>query len=146
MNHEAERRGVKLGRRGRAAALPKLPRVSSQMKITITDLEVFYCVGVPDEERARPQRLLLTVEMEFDFSAAAKSDSIADTIDYFAVSQRLLKFGEGKNWKLIEKLAADICEMILAYFGPRIVSVEIKKFPIPQARYVSVTVTRGSGL
>ncbi|HEV2327933.1 MAG TPA: dihydroneopterin aldolase [Verrucomicrobiae bacterium] len=110
------------------------------MKITITDLEVFYCVGVPDEERARPQRLLLTVEMGFDFSAAAKSDSIADTIDYFAVSQRLLKFGEGKSWKLIEKLAADICEMILAQFRPQTVTVEVKKFPIPQARYVSVTV------
>ena len=27
--------------------------------ITIRDLEVFVCVGVPDEERARPQRLLL---------------------------------------------------------------------------------------
>lgn len=112
------------------------------MKISIVDLEVFYCVGVPDEERARPQRLLLTVEMEFDFSAAAKSDSIADTIDYFAVSQRLLKFGEGKNWKLIEKLAADICEMILAEFRPQSVSAEVKKFVIPQARYVSVAVAR----
>ena len=76
-------------------------------KISIVDLEVFYHVGVPDAERAQPQRLLLTVEMESDFTAAAKSDSIADTIDYFAVSQRLLKFGDGKSWKLIEKLAAD---------------------------------------
>ena len=54
-------------------------------RISIVDLEVFYRVGVPDAERAQPQRLLLTVEMESDFSAAAKSDSIADTIDYFAV-------------------------------------------------------------
>ena len=46
-------------------------------KISIVDLEVFYRVGVPDEERAKPQRLLLTVEMEFDFSAAAESDRIA---------------------------------------------------------------------
>jgi len=103
---------------------------------------VHYHVGVPDEERARPQRLLLTVEMEFDFSRAAKSDSIADTIDYFAVSQRLLKFGDGKNWKLIEKLATDICDMILSEFRPQNISVEVKKFVIPQARYVSVAVTR----
>jgi dihydroneopterin aldolase len=80
--------------------------------------------------------------MGFDSSAAAKSDSIAETIDYFAVSQRLLKFGEGKNWKLIEKLAADICEMILLEFRPQSVSVEVKKFVIPQARHVSVVVTR----
>src|ERR1039458_8311237 len=77
-------------------------------QISIVDLEVFYRVGVPDAERAQPQRLLLTVEMEADLSAAAKSDSIADTIDYFAVTQRLLKFGAGREWKLIEKLVGDI--------------------------------------
>jgi FolB domain-containing protein len=111
-------------------------------KICIVELGVLYRVGVPDDERARPQRLLLTVEMESDFSAAAQTDSIADTVDYFAVSQRLLGFGEGRSWKLIEKLAADICEMILAEFKPQSVTVEVKKFPIQQARHVSVSLTR----
>ncbi|MEI7807289.1 MAG: dihydroneopterin aldolase [Verrucomicrobiota bacterium] len=107
-------------------------------KISIVDLEVFYHVGVPDAERAEPQRLLLTVELESDFSAAAKTDAIADTIDYFAVTQRLLKFGEGREWKLIEKLAADLAETILTEFKPQSVSIEVKKFIIPQARHVSV--------
>jgi dihydroneopterin aldolase len=111
-------------------------------QISIVDLEVFYRVGVPNAERAQPQRLLLTIEMESDFSAAARSDGIADTIDYFAVSQELLKFGDGKSWNLIEKLAADIAEMILSEFKPQKVSVEIKKFPVPQARHVSVTLTK----
>ena len=106
--------------------------------ISIVDLEVFYHVGVPDAERAEPQRLLLTVELESDFSAAAKTDAIADTIDYFAVTQRLLKFGEGREWKLIEKLAADLAETILTEFKPQSVSIEVKKFIIPQARHVSV--------
>jgi 7,8-dihydroneopterin aldolase/epimerase/oxygenase len=103
---------------------------------------VFYRVGVPDAERAQPQRLLLTVEMESDFSAAAKTDSIADTIDYFAISQRLLKFGDGREWKLIEKLATDIADTILAEFKPAGVTVEVKKFVIPQARHVSVSLTK----
>jgi 7,8-dihydroneopterin aldolase/epimerase/oxygenase len=111
-------------------------------RISIVDLEVFCRVGVPEAERAQPQRLLLTVEMDFDFAKAAKSDAIADTIDYFAVSQRLLKFGDGREWKLIEKLAADLADMILAEFKPRTITVEVKKFPIPQARHVSVAVTR----
>jgi dihydroneopterin aldolase len=111
-------------------------------RISIVDLEVFYRVGVPDAERAKPQRLLLTVEMESDFSKAAKTDSIADTIDYFAVGQRLLKFGEGREWRLIEKLAADIADAILSEFKPQSVTVEVKKFPIPQARHISVKLTR----
>ena len=111
-------------------------------KISIIDLEVFYRVGVPEAERAKPQRLLLTVEMEFDFSAAAGSDDIRDTIDYFAVSQRLLKFGEGRSWKLIEKLAADVADTVLSEFKPQSITIEVKKFPIPQARCVLVVVTR----
>jgi dihydroneopterin aldolase len=111
-------------------------------KISIVDLEVFYRVGVPDAERAQPQRLLLTVELAADFSAAAQSDSIADTIDYFAVTQRLLGFGAGREWKLIEKLAADIAAAILAEFKPQSVSVEVKKFIIPEARHVSVKMFR----
>ena len=112
------------------------------MKISIIDLEVFYRVGVPDAERAQPQRLLLSVEMEFDFSAAEQSDSIADTIDYFAVTQRLLKLGEGREWNLIEKLAADVADLILKEFKPQSVSVEVKKFVIPQTRHVSVKIKK----
>ena len=110
--------------------------------ISIVDLEVRYRVGVPDAERVQPQRLLLTVEMESDFSAAATSDSIADTIDYFAVTQRLLKLGEGREWKLIEKLAADIADTIITEFKPQSVTVEVKKFIIPQARHVSVAIIK----
>jgi FolB domain-containing protein len=110
--------------------------------ITITDLEVFYCVGVPDEERAQPQRLLLTIEMEHDFRTAATEDELRGTIDYFAVSQRLLKLGHGLHWKLIETLAVDIAGVILEEFGARGVTVTVKKFIIPQAQHVAVRVTR----
>jgi dihydroneopterin aldolase len=111
-------------------------------KITISDLEVFYQVGVTDQERSKPQRLLLTVEMAHDFKAAAASDNLAETVDYYLVSQRLLRFGEGCHWELIETLAADIAAMILEDFATKQVTVEVKKFPIPQARYVSVRATR----
>jgi dihydroneopterin aldolase len=113
-------------------------------KISIVDLEVAYRVGVPDAERAQPQRLLLTVIMESDFSAAARSDSIADTIDYFTVTQRLLKFGEGRDWKLIEKLAVDIADVILSEFKAHSVQIEVKKFIIPQAKHISVKMEKSS--
>ena len=111
-------------------------------RITICDLEVSYRVGVPDEERAQPQRLLLTVEMACDLSVAAASDALTGTIDYFAVSQRLVKFGEDRSWKLIERVAAEIAEMILNEFRAQSVLVEVKKFILPETRYVSVTVRR----
>ena len=84
--------------------------------ITIKDLEVFYRVGVTDEERERPQKLLVTIVMEHDVTKAAKTDDIADTIDYYGVARQLLNYGEGKSWKLIEKLADDIADLVVNQF------------------------------
>lgn len=111
-------------------------------KISIVDLEVFYRVGVTDAERAEPQRLLLTVEMLFDFSSAAVSDRLERTIDYYAVAQMLLKYGEGRSWKLLEWLVTQVADEILAEFKAQAVNVEVKKFIIPEARYVSVQLAK----
>jgi 7,8-dihydroneopterin aldolase/epimerase/oxygenase len=108
-------------------------------KITIVDLEVYYCVGVTDEERAKPQRLLLTVDMSLDFSSASVSDRIERTINYQTIAEELLKFGEGRSWKLLEKLVANIAERVLSEYKPQSVMVEAKKFSIPQARFISVS-------
>lgn len=110
--------------------------------ISIVDLEVFLRVGVSDEERAQPQRLLLSVDMELDISSAAMSDRLSRTIDYYNVAQQLLKYGEGRSWKLIERLTSEVADEVLSQFQPQSVTVEVKKFPIPQARYVSVRLTR----
>jgi FolB domain-containing protein len=111
-------------------------------KIAIVDLEVFYCVGVTDEERAKPQRLLLTVDMSFDFSSAAISDRIERTINYQHVAERLLKFGENRRWKLVEKLVTDLVNWVMTEYKPEAVTVEVKKFSIPQASFVSVSAER----
>ena len=111
-------------------------------KITIVDLEVFYCVGVTDEERAKPQRLLLTVDMSLDFSSASVSDRIERTINYQHLAEGLLKFGEGRKWKLVEKLVANIADWVITEYKPEAVMVEVKKFSLPQAQYVSVSVEK----
>jgi dihydroneopterin aldolase len=110
--------------------------------IRITDLEVFYHVGVTEEERAVAQRLLLCLEMEHDFGAAVSRDSLAETVDYHAVCRRLLGFGEDRQWQLIETLGVHIATMILEEFKPKAVAVEVKKFVIPQAAFVSIQVRR----
>jgi dihydroneopterin aldolase len=110
--------------------------------ITIKDLEVRYRIGVPDAEREHPQRLLLTIEMRHDCTAAIAGDDLRATIDYFQVCQRLLRLGEGRSWRLIEKLAAEIVGLLRKEFGAASVRVEVKKFIIPEAAYVAVTLER----
>jgi 7,8-dihydroneopterin aldolase/epimerase/oxygenase len=109
-------------------------------QIVIKDLSVMYRVGVPDAEREQPQKLLITVEMDYDFSDAAQKDDISKTVDYAMVSQRLLRLGDRRSWKLLETLAYEIAETITREFRLKSVTVEIKKFIIPEARYVAVRV------
>lgn len=111
-------------------------------RITIVELEVAFHVGVTEQERAAAQRLLITADMTFDFTSAAISDRIERTINYYDVAQDVLRFGENRSWKLIEKLAANLADMILAKYRPQAVTVEVKKFSLPQAKHVSVSLTR----
>ncbi len=110
--------------------------------ILIEDLEVFYRVGVPEAERATPQRLLLTLEMNVDFSKAAETDALQDTIDYAAVADALAQFGEGRSWRLLEKLACDIADFVLGKYRLNSATVTVKKFVLPAAKHVAVSVFR----
>lgn len=110
--------------------------------ITLCDLEVRYRVGITAAERAQPQLLLLTVVLSFDLAPAGASDNLADTINYQAVADRLLALGWDREWNLIECLAEDLARILLAEFPAQAVALEIKKFVIPQTRYVSVGITR----
>ncbi len=108
-------------------------------KISIVDLEVFYCVGVTDEERAKPQRLLLTIDMNVDITSAAMSDRIEKTVDYHELMKAVVAYGHSRSWKLLERLATNLADMIYSEYHPQAVMVEVKKFPFPNARHVSVT-------
>src|SRR5262245_10308742 len=111
-------------------------------KITIADLELQCHIGVSDEERAKPQRLLVTVEMLVDFSVAVVTDRIEKTINYQEVADEIVKYTQGRSWRLIEKLAVNLGDLIHTRFKPQAVQVEVKKFPLANARHVSATYTK----
>jgi len=111
-------------------------------RITVKDLPLRWRVGVTGEERAWPQRILLTIEMDLDFSACAKSDSLKQTVDYFALARRLRQWGDDKSWNLIETIAVQAANLILAEFKPESVTVEVQKFVLAETGCVSAKVTR----
>jgi FolB domain-containing protein len=110
--------------------------------ITIQDLAVLCHIGVPDSERANPQRLLITIEMAGNFSEAGASDDIEKTINYYDVSHRVTEHCEKGSFKLIERLAREIAERVLKEFRPQAVTIEIKKFILTDARHVSFRLSR----
>jgi phosphoglycolate phosphatase len=109
--------------------------------IRINGFEVQARIGVPDEERATPQKLVIDVVMESDFRGIA--DDIARTTDYAAVAAWLKEQCARREWRLLETLAEDLAAGLLEKF-PRVgaVTLQIRKFVLPQTRDVSVSLRR----
>lgn len=109
--------------------------------IRIHGLEVQARIGVPDEERAQPQKLVLDVVLEGDFRGIR--DHISRTTDYAAAAEWLREECARREVQLIETLAEDLAFGLLEQF-PRVAAavVEIRKFVLPQTRCVSARVRR----
>ena len=110
--------------------------------IRIEQLEVFARVGVPDDERSHPQRL--TVSMTFWPTGHGQElgDDIDRTVDYAAVCAETKKFVDTRCDRLIETLAAALATHLLEKFEIRKITLELRKFILPNVQFVSVTVTR----
>jgi 7,8-dihydroneopterin aldolase/epimerase/oxygenase len=114
--------------------------------IRVVDLEVFAHIGVPDEERRERQRLLISLEMSTDsFSHAAGTDNLAWTINYADVVERVKALTAKRARKLLETLVEEIAIDLLKAFPIKKITVEIKKFILPDAQYVSVKIERSHG-
>jgi dihydroneopterin aldolase len=111
-------------------------------KIVIKDLEVDAQIGVPDAERAGPQRLLVTVELERDLAEAGRTDTESATTPYDVVAKLIHQVATERPRKLVEAVADEIAETILSRQLAAAVTVEVKKFSVPQTQYVSVQIRR----
>jgi len=107
-------------------------------QIIIKGLSVDAHIGVPDEERAHPQRLLLDVTIEPSINFADLDDQISRTVDYDAASQRITALAAERPRALIETLAHEIADIILKEFPAKSAEVEIRKFILPNTHYVAV--------
>ena len=109
-------------------------------RIHIEQLVLFARVGVPPSERSEPQRLILNITLWPKI--AELHDDIANTVNYSAVAERLKEFIRRHDYNLIETLAEETAAHLLAQFSLRKVEVEVRKFVLPDANYVSVTAVR----
>jgi dihydroneopterin aldolase len=117
-------------------------RNAPQDCIHIEELEVFGRVGVTENERTGPQRLLLSITVWPQKSFDESGDDIANTVDYSAVCAFARDHVEARPVRLIETLGGTLIQEIMARFPARRVSVEVRKFVVPNTKYVSVSLTR----
>ena len=96
--------------------------------LLLDGIQVRCIIGVTERERVAPQELVVNLGVRVDFEKAAAADSIRDTLDYRALTQRVIEAGERSSFQLIETLATHLVRVILADFAPvEEARVEIEK-------------------
>ena len=112
--------------------------------IFLSGLEIETIIGVYDWERQRKQTIVLDIEMAFDIKKSAQTDNIADTLDYKAVTQRIVAFVENSEFFLVEKLIEEIATLLRAEFPiPWVKIVLNKRGAITRAKDVGIIIERG---
>ena len=111
-------------------------------EIHIEQLEVFTRIGVPEEERANPQRLTVTISFWPSQPTPDFANNIRQTVNYSAVAEETKNFVRDHSVSLIETLADRLASHLLKTFPIQKVKIELRKFALQDAKYVSVTVTR----
>ena len=100
-------------------------------------------IGFIDWERRVRQTVVLDLEMPVDCRAAARSDNVADTLDYKKVAKSVLAFVAASEFKLVETLAHRVALLILAEFQVDWVRISLNKpGAIRNSRDVGVVIER----
>lgn len=110
--------------------------------IEIRGQRVRAAIGVPDDERAVPQEVLVDVRMRPLREFSRMPDAITATVDYFLVSQRVASLSAEKPRRLIERLADDLACAILREFPVKTVEIVVRKFILPETEHVAVSCHR----
>ena len=112
-------------------------------KVFIEGLEIQAQIGIYDWERQIRQPLVFDLELAFDNRKPAASDAIGDTLDYKAVSKRLIGFVSQSGFGLVETLAERCAAIVLDEFDVAHVRLKLSKpGAVRGARAVGVIIER----
>lgn len=111
--------------------------------IEIRRFRVATHIGVPDEERASEQILLVTLRMTPAQNFDGLADEISNTVNYYEVALEIQALAAARPRRLIETLATDIAGHLLANHPLRHVAISIEKHILPDTECVAVHIERG---
>ncbi len=111
--------------------------------VSVRDLSVQAVIGVHDWERGITQTLVFDVVMAAEVARAARTDDLADALDYSAVARTVASVVRDGRFRLIETAAERVAERLLADHPVAWLRLEVRK-PIADGGYTAaVTIERG---
>lgn len=111
--------------------------------VFVKGLTVEAVIGVYEWERAITQPLLIDIALETDISRAAVSDDVNDALNYKAVCDDVSDWCQVIQAQLLEHLAGQIADKLLAKYACQKITLSIAKpTAIQQTDAVGVQITR----
>jgi FolB domain-containing protein len=96
-------------------------------KIFIKDLVARGIIGINAWEREKPQEILINITVFTDTRRAAKSDDLADCVDYRALAKKAQSHAETAARLTVEALANDLADICLGEKGVEKAIVRVEK-------------------
>ena len=96
-------------------------------KVLVPAIPLKARVGCSEEERREPQRILVDIELRCDLGPAARSDAVADAIDYVRVRAEAESVAAARPYALIETIAQGIADRLLEAFPAGEACVRVRK-------------------
>lgn len=111
-------------------------------RITLTGVGVVGYHGVLDSEKQSGQPFFVDITMFTDFQRASESDDVENTVNYAEVAELIRDVITGDSLDLIETLAENIAQAVLARFPLEAVELTVHKPKAPiEVTFSDVSVT-----
>ena len=103
-----------------------------------------HCVlGVHPAERGKERPVWMDISLECDVRRAARSDQLADTLDYESIEAVVVAAAKRGRFRLVEALAESVAAVCLAH--PRVLAARVvveKPKALPLTQSVAVEILR----
>jgi dihydroneopterin aldolase len=139
----------------RAAVAKSFPRATARDveaalpnsdHIHLEQLGISTRIGVTDAERNQPQQLTVSLTMWPRRPFVDLGDDIRNTINYSEVCDQTKVFVRDRTDNLIETLADCLAVHLLRRFPIQRIIVDLRKFALPDAKFVAVRITRNAAV
>jgi dihydroneopterin aldolase len=98
-------------------------------RITLAGVKIYPHIGITPEERSTPQECLADLTLWCSFEAAAKTDSLDQSIDYCQVLATMQTVAGAKKYHLLETLAYEIIKNVLQSYPILRARIRLRKRP-----------------
>lgn len=96
----------------------------TETTIRITNLTLRTIIGANEWERSKKQEIVINLWIHVNAEKAVQTDDLADTFDYKTAKRNVIALVENSKYKLLEKLAHEVLNVIMV--DPRALGATVR--------------------